>query len=58
MCVMTSFSDTPHANVFSANVKRMLTMLFEGPYTMENGTNTIKVLLASPALLFVNAVSD
>ena len=37
-------------------MKRILEMLYEGPYEDENGKPEAKVLLASPVLVFINAV--
>ena len=49
-------SETRQAHEFTHLVKRILEMLYEGPYEDENGKPEAKVLLASPVLVFINAV--
>ena len=50
------FSETPHAAEFSRFILRMFALMLEGPFQDNDGAPGPKVLLASPALVFVNAV--
>ena len=52
------FSETSRAAEFSIHIKRIFDMLCTGPYETDEGQPQPKCLLASPALVFVNAVSS